>query len=171
MKRILIGFAILAASAVAASAQDWTGAYAGIGLGRDEFSGGTILSGRNTSYGLHLGYGLTVGRGLFGAELETVPSGATLGAGALKVDRTDRIKLRAGRDFGSALGYLVAGGARLDTSAGHETGGVVGLGLAIDLGNGFVLSGEGLHHDFGRIDGLGLDLDTNSLSLRASFRF
>ncbi|MFC3117929.1 hypothetical protein ACFOHS_05280 [Jhaorihella thermophila] len=65
MKRILIGFAILAASAVAASAQDWTGAYAGIGLGRDEFSGGTILSGRNTSYGLHLGYGLTVGRGLF----------------------------------------------------------------------------------------------------------
>lgn len=150
---------------------EWGGGYFGVSLGTVDTHAAGGGDGADTSYALHLGYDHDLGDVLVGAEAEYDPSNIVLGGGKTLVERTERIKLRTGYDFGTALGYLVMGGARLETSSGSDTGVLFGAGVAVDLGNGFTLSGEGLHHDFNNFKGLGADLNMNSLALRASFRF
>lgn len=170
MKRVFAFLVVAALSGGSVMAGEWTGTYAGFSLGRTEFDGPGLLDGDNTAYGLHFGYDFDAGDVVLGAEVEFDPSNITLG-GAAVVEDTGRLKVKTGYDFGPALGYVILGGARVATSAGSDTGFLYGLGVAIDLGNGFTLSGEGLRHEFSNFKGLGVDLDANSVALRASFRF
>ncbi|WP_370303965.1 outer membrane protein [Pseudooceanicola sp.] len=170
MKAGLLALAVAATLAAPVAAEDWTGPYAGLGVGRGDVDGPGAQDGDGTTYGLHAGYDYDMGSVVLGAELEYNWADIELGGGGV-VDTFSRLKLRAGYDFGPALGYVVAGTSRADTSLGDETGAVYGLGVAYALRDGITLSGEWLRDDFDTFGIPRSDLTSDSFNLRASFRF
>jgi outer membrane immunogenic protein len=152
-----------------AEAGDWTGVSLGASLGWNDASGPGLLQGEDSSFGLHLGYDRDFGNYVLGGEIELENS--DLNIGTVTLDSVSRIKLRAGYDFGSALGYVTVGGANAETSIGNESGTVFGLGLSYSINDQFSIGGEVLRQNFDALDGTGGDTDVDSVSLRASFRF
>lgn len=153
----------------ALSAGDWTGISLGGSLGWNDASGPGLLQGEDSSFGLHLGYDRDFGNYVLGGEIELEHSDLNLGT--VTVDSVSRIKLRAGYDFGDALGYVTLGGASADTSVGSESGTVFGLGLSYSVSEQFSIGGEILRQNFDALNGAGGDSDVDSVSVRASFRF
>lgn len=149
---------------------DWSGFYGGIQLGRLDVDGTGAADGDDTTFGLHAGYDYDFGQFTFGGEIDTDFGDVDLG-GAATVDNVARLKLRAGYDLGRTLIYATGGAARVDTSLGGETGEFLGLGVAYQITDQFVLGGELLEHRFDDIAGSGVDADATSLNVRGSFRF
>ena len=149
---------------------DWSGFYGGIQLGRLDVDGTGAADGDDTTFGLHAGYDYDFGQFTFGGEIDTDFGDVDLG-GAATVDNVTRLKLRAGYDLGRTLIYATGGAARVDTSLGGETGEFLGLGVAYQITDQFVLGGELLEHRFDDIAGSGVDADATSLNVRGSFRF
>lgn len=158
------------ALALPASASDWTGIYLGFSVAKSDFHGPGGLVGDRSTYGFHLGYDRDFGTVVLGSEYEIDNGWLEFGGGAY-VERIERVKLRAGYDFGSVLAYAVLGGARADTSAGDDFGWVAGLGLAHAPDENVSLSAEYLHHEFDDYNNSGVDADADLISLRASWRF
>jgi len=152
-------------------AADWTGFYLGAGIGSADVDGPGALDGDDVTYGVHAGYNYDFGDFVLGGEVEFDRADITLGAGAAQVENVSRLKFKAGYDFGPALGYVVLGGARVNTSLGNDTGSVYGLGIAAPINDQFVVSGEVLRHDFNNFNNTGQDADATSVNIRASFRF
>ena len=87
------------------------------------------------------------------------------------VDNVMRLKARAGYDLGNTLLYGTAGVARVDTSLVDSTGPVGGVGIDYKVTDRFSIGGEALAHRFEDVGGSGVDVDAQTYSLRASFRF
>lgn len=162
-------FAMLGAPA--AMAADWTGAYAGFGIGRADVDGPGAADGKETTFGGHIGYDYDFGDFVVGGELEVTRFDLALPAAGGTIDNVANLKLKGGYDFGPALGYAVVGASRAYTSLGNDTGLVYGVGVAYQVNDQFTLSGEVLQNKFDNIGAGASDFDNTSLNLRASFRF
>lgn len=151
-------------------APDWTGFYAGGGIGYGDVDGTGAADGDDITYGLHAGYDVDFGRFVLGGEVEYDLADIDLN-GAAQTDSVARLKLRGGYDLGRTLVYATGGIAHLDTSIGSDTGAFLGLGVAYRVSDRFVLGGEVLEHRFDDIGGSGVDADATTLNLRGSLRF
>ncbi len=167
-----MGAALLALSATSAFANDWTGFYAGAGIGSLEVDpSGAGEKDDDLSYGLHAGYRYDTGQWVFGGEFEYDWTDIELDPG-ISVDGVMRLKATAGYDFGQTLVYLAAGTAEVDIDGlGDEWGEFFGLGAAYAVSSQTILSLELLEHNFSDIDGSGVDADAWSVNLRASWQF
>lgn len=152
---------------------DWTGFYTGLQLGyadADSATGG--LDGSDTSYGFHAGYDYDFGQFVLGGELDYDKTDISLGGGAGSIDSVARAKIRGGYDLGRTLVYATAGAARADTSVGDETGPFVGVGVAYQVTDRYLVGAEVLEHRFDDVGGVaGNDIDATTLSIRGSYRF
>ena len=149
---------------------DWTGGYAGLGLGSLDVDGSGTADGDDFTYGIHGGYDYDFGRFVLGGEVEFDATDINLG-GAADVDSVARLKLRGGYDLGRTLLYITAGVAEVDTSLGSDTGAFGGVGLAYQVNDRFYVGGEVLEHRFENIGGSGVNADATSFSLRGGLRF
>ncbi|WP_299587390.1 outer membrane beta-barrel protein [uncultured Tateyamaria sp.] len=149
---------------------DWTGAYGGVQLGYGDVNGSGAADGDDVLGGVHLGYNYDFGTFVLGGELDYDFADIDLN-GAASVDSVARLKLKAGYDFGPALGYVTAGVADVDTSIGSESGEFYGIGVAYQITDRYVVGAELLEHSFDDIGGSGVDADATTLTLRGSIRF
>ncbi len=163
--------ALLSASSTSVAAEDWTGAYAGFSFGYTDADGPAGAGGHDTGFAPHIGYDYDFGDFVLGGEFEYDRLNLDLGAGEGSLDSVSRLKLRGGYDFGPALGYVVVGAARADTSGDSDTAAVYGIGVAYPIGDKFVISGEALRQNFDNVTRSNGDLDTNTFNLRTTFRF
>lgn len=169
---ILAAVAIGALGATPAVANgDWTGFYAGIGVGNLDVDTNVGLNDDDVAYGIHGGYRFDIGTWVVGGELEYDWSDVGLAPG-VSVDNVLRLKGSVGYDLGPTLLYFAAGTAEVDVSGlGDDWGGFYGVGLAYQITPSAVLSAEILEHEFNNIGGSGIDADATSFNLRASLRF
>jgi opacity protein-like surface antigen len=148
---------------------DWTGAYGGLSLG-NAWLNADNLDDSEMVYGVHGGYDYDFGLFVLGGELD-YQTGDNLALGATEVDDVVRLKARAGYDLGQTLVYGVLGAAQVNTSDADDTGWVAGLGAEYKVTDNVSLGAEYLYHQFDDFDGTGVDIDADTLSLRANFRF
>ena len=154
-----------------ALAEDWTGAYAGFSFGYADVDGPGGSGGNDFTFGPHIGFDYDFGTFVLGGELEYNRLNLDLGRSEGSLDSMSRLKLRGGYDFGSALGYVVVGTARADTSGSNDTAAVYGIGVAYPINDRFVISGEALRQDFDDATRSNGGLDANVINLRTTFRF
>ena len=166
-----ICIAALCVAAFPATAEDWTGAYAGFSFGYADVDGSGGADGGDFGFGPHIGYDHDFGKLVLGGEFEYNRLNLDLGESEGRLDSMSRLKLRGGYDFGSALGYVVVGTARASTSGDSDTAAVYGIGVAYPLNDRFVISGEALRQDFDDVPTSGRGLDANVFNLRTTFRF
>ncbi|WP_253746401.1 MULTISPECIES: outer membrane protein [unclassified Ruegeria] len=159
------------ASASPVFAEDWTGGYVGLSFGYADADGPGGASGDDTVFGAHIGYDQDFGNFVLGGEFEYNRLSLDLGSTQGSLDSMTRLKLRGGYDFGSALGYVVVGAARAETSVDNDTAAVYGIGVAYPIGENFVISGEALRQDFDDVTRSNGRLDSNVFNLRTTFRF
>ncbi|MDE0589933.1 porin family protein [Halocynthiibacter sp. C4] len=171
--KFALGAAVLAMSTSSALAQDWSGFYAGGGIGN--LSIDTSLDGvdgNSTTLGVHAGYRFDLGEAVLGGEFEYDAADVELVPGAVTADSVMRLKVTAGYDLGSTLLYVAAGSAQVNVDGvGDEWGGFLGLGAAYEIAPQTVIGLEVLQHEFKDIAGSGIDADATSVGLRASWRF
>lgn len=152
-------------------AEDWTGPYAGFSFGYATADGPAGSSGDDTAFGAHIGYDRDFGSFVLGGELEYKSLSLNLGQDQGSVDSLTSLKLRGGYDFGPALGYVVVGASRAETSADSDTAAVYGIGVAYPIGENFVISGEAVRQNFDDITRSSGGLNSNVFNLRTTFRF
>lgn len=157
--------------AIPAMAEDWTGAYAGFSFGYAEASGPDSSSGDTGSFGAHIGFDQDFGNFVLGGELEYNRLSLNLSENQGSLDSMSLVKLRGGFDFGNALGYVVVGAARAETSTDSDTAAVYGIGVAYPIGENLVISGEALRQNFDDATRSEGGLGTNVFNLRTTFRF
>lgn len=165
--------ASLALSTTSVSANDWSGFYAGAGVGKIEVD--TSVAGvkeSDTSYGVHAGYRYDAGQWVVGGEFEHDWTDVELVPGAISADRVMRLKATAGYDFGKTLVYVTAGTANVNVDGlGDDWGSFYGLGAAYAVSARADVSLELLEHNFSDIGGSGIDADAWSGNLRVSWKF
>ena len=152
---------------------DWSGFYAGLqyGQGNAELSDSDFDSDYD-AYGLHAGYLFDFGQVIAGAELDY---------NKVDLDQIDddadlwRLRGRAGYDMGRFQPYATLGVARVSTDvAGNdisETGITYGLGAEYLVTEKFSVGAEYSRSDFSDVIADGIDLDTDLVQVRASYRF
>ncbi len=172
-KHLAMSIALLALSTTSAFGNDWSGFYAGAGIGDLEVE--TNVAGvqeNDRAYGIHAGYRYDAGKWVLGGEFEHDWTDIQLVPGAISVDRVMRLKATAGYDFGPALVYFAAGTAQVNVEGlGDDWGGFYGLGAAYAVSPKTIVSLEMLEHDFSNIANSGIDADAWSVNLRASWKF
>lgn len=170
--------------AVADASADWTGFYAGAQVGGaelelsppgfDDINQG--MDGRH--YGLHVGYMRDYGQFVSGVELsyDKLDDFDTFGSGSID-GNVLRGKVLAGYDSGRFLPYAAVSFAKLnlDFPGGEsfdDTGFGFGLGAKFMATQRVMLGVEWMTNefDFDDLDG-GVDLDLNTFTVSASYRF
>ncbi|HIC67743.1 MAG: outer membrane protein [Paracoccus sp. (in: a-proteobacteria)] len=153
---------------------NWGGFYGGLqyGKGNASLSNGGFDENLD-AYGLHGGYLYDMGRYVVGGELDynKINLDNNGGDGDLA-----RLKGRAGMKFGRFMPYLTAGYARISTNqdAGDVSEGAFAYGLGAEymVNNRFSVGAEYTRQDFKDVSNVnGLDLDTDMVQMRASYRF
>lgn len=162
----------LLASANAAVAEDWTGAYGGVQFGAlgGDVSGSSDGDGSGGIVGFHAGYDVDFGTFVLGAEVD-LDFGRIDFGDAAEVDAVARLKLRAGADLGRTFVYGTAGVARAETSLGSGDGGFAGVGAGRRVGDRMTVGGEVLYQEFEDLDGSGADLGATTATARVTFSF
>lgn len=152
---------------------DWTGFYAGLqyGQGNAELSD-SLGDSDFDGYGVHAGYLFDFGQVLAGAELDYNKA---------DLDELDedadlwRLRGRVGYDMGRFQPYATLGAAHISTDdeAGDisETGITYGLGAEYLVTEKFSVGAEYSRSDFSDVIVDGIDLDTDLVQVRASYRF
>jgi opacity protein-like surface antigen len=159
---------------------NWTGAYAGAGLGYGRMSFDTFDSRNAPVGGLFGGYRYDTGNVVYGGELTvspgafgsaTLPGGDELKSGA-------SLMLSAGIPFtesGRTLGYVAAGPTllRTDGAAGSDTSTGLGAQLGVDhmLTDQIMLRGSVTYTVVNDLGSTGLDTDTLGAGLGVAFKF
>ncbi|WP_372572870.1 outer membrane protein [Ruegeria jejuensis] len=166
-----ICIALTLSCATPALAEDWTGVYGGFALGYTDVDGPGGTGGNDVSFGPHIGYDYDFGSFVLGGEFEYNRTNINLGGSAGELDYIGRLKLRGGYDFGNALGYVVVGAARAETSGASDTGAVYGIGIAVPVTDRLEIGGEILRHNFSDLNDASGDFDTDTFNLRTTFRF
>ncbi|UWQ54899.1 outer membrane protein [Leisingera caerulea] len=159
----------------AAAQTDWTGFYAGLQYndGEAEASfGGATATGDFDGFGIHAGYNHDFGQFVVGGELayNDIDSDGN-GDGDLT-----QLRARAGVDLGRFMPYATLGFARVSLESGgtdvSESGVTYGVGGEYLVTDNFSIGLEYSRSDFSDVEGVnGLDLDTDMVQLRASYRF
>lgn len=174
----LLALWLLATPAAAQQDAGWTGFYGGVQIGRIDADGGNALAdvnGDGSMAGVHAGYNRDFGGWVLGAEVDFDQLGTALtrnGASLGELNNVSRLKLRAGYGLGQTFFYATAGPAKADTDLGDDTGEFYGVGIAYEISNQFVMSGEILSHDFGDIGGgAANEVSADTLTVRFSLRF
>ena len=154
------------------AADDWTGSYIGLQVGRGtaDVEGDLDV----TTYGAHAGYLRDLGNYVIGAEIDN--DRAEIENEPTDGNRVTRLKAIAGYDAGRFMPYTVAGVANLrledgDGSVSDNRGSVYGAGFSYKLTSRFRVGAEVLRHDFNDIDDSTLDADVTTMSLKGSFSF
>lgn len=155
------------------SGADWTGFYAGLqyGQGNTEASlGGDSVETDFDAYGVHGGYNRDFGNYVLGGELDYN-----------KIDLDDdagdadlwRLRGRAGYDMGKFLPYVTLGAAHISGDNDlSETDVTYGIGGEYMVTDKFTVGAEYTKQDFSDVSDVdGLDLDSDMVQVRASFRF
>ena len=156
---------------VVTNVSDWSGFYAGLqyGQGDADFSfDGDSVSNDFDAYGLHAGYNRDFGQFVLGGELDYN-----------RIDLDDagegdlvRLRGRAGYDLGRFLPYVSLGAAHIDADDLSETAFTYGIGADFKVTERVTVGAEYTRQDFDDVADLsGVDLDTDMVQLRASFRF
>jgi outer membrane immunogenic protein len=172
MSAVAVASAIVSGLVSAAGtlqASDWTGGYVGAQAGQANSDGAS--GGAAAELGLHGGYNVDYGGLVLGGEFEFARMQLAQRNGAEVLSNVSRIKLRAGRDFGTTMAYAVMGGVNGTAPAGNETGLVFGIGVATRVGEYMTLSTEALRQVFDNYANGPSSLKTDSFSVRVSFRF
>ncbi|MDB6181435.1 outer membrane protein [Paracoccus fistulariae] len=169
---------VVAPAVPEAPAYSWDGFYAGLqyGQGTAEFDGGSDQDlGDSEAWGVHGGYTRGVGNWVLGGELDY---------NRTSLDDYDgdgdmfRLRGRAGYNMGQFQPYLTAGIAHLSTDADaldiSETGWTYGVGVEYLVSQKVSVGLEYTRNDFSDVTSGAngdIDLDSDLVSLRASFRF
>lgn len=155
--------AMLTSTTLAQAEENWTGFRLGVQVGRTEASA-LGASQTETSYGIHAGYDRDMGKGfILGAEIDY----NTADFSGIDVDTT-RLKLRAGYAFNKVMVYGLVGAVNMDFGPLSETGITFGLGASFQATDHIIISGE---YTRDSVDFLGVDIDADTLSLRAAYKF
>ena len=163
--------ATLVAATPAVADGDWTGFYAGIGVGYLDVDTSVGLNNDDRGYGVHVGYRYDFGQWVVGGELEYDRADVILAPG-LTVDNVGRLKGSFGYDLGTAMLYAAIGAAEVSVGGlGDDTGEFYGIGVAYQLSPRAEMSAEVLEHDFDNIGGAGVGADATSVNFRVSLRF
>lgn len=158
---------------------DWNGAYVGFSLSantKTELSADgeeSIDAASSTAFGVFGGYAVQSNDFVFGGEV------AFLRAPDVEFKDDEQevtldfdifdLKGRAGYVVNNILFYGVAGFSRIEPEMGeHANGFNFGAGADYDLGNNFVIGVEYLAR---RTDLEGVDLNLDTLTLRAAYKF
>lgn len=158
---------------VAAPNGDWTGFYAGLAYGRHDAElslGGAAVSADDTALGAFLGYNQDFGQYVVGGELSFDRASE---------EGTDidlwRLKGRLGYDAGNWMPYATLGLARAEASDATgsitESGMTYGIGVDFAVTPNFILGAEVGRSSFSDVAGSSVDLDIDSLQIRASYKF
>lgn len=134
-----------------------------------------------TTYGVHIGYMYGLGSFVLGAEFDydtvSLDEGTVTFDGETETISGEadgsimRLKGRAGYDAGRFLPYATAGLARLELESEETDGTFFGGGVVFKATDSFLVGGEILSHQFDDSFDTAVDLDTTTLSLRASYKF
>ena len=158
--------AILTSPTLAQADENWTGLYAGAQVGISNLSA-LGVGDTDTTYGLHVGYNHDMGSFVLGGELDYSTAEYSVGGVSGDIDTT-RLKLKGGYDAGRALVYGVVGFASLDDRTSSESGYTIGLGVSFKATENIIVGAEILRDS---VEILGQDLDADSFTLRASYKF
>lgn len=156
---------------VAAPVSDWSGFYAGLQYGQGDadvnFDGDSVSSDFD-AYGVHGGYNRDFGQFVLGGELDYNRIDLDeAGEGDLV-----RLRGRAGYDLGRFMPYVSLGAAHVDADDLSETAFTYGIGADFKVTERMTLGAEYTRQDFDDVNDVsGLDLDTDMVQVRASFRF
>ena len=167
---------IVVVPVVVEDTSDWTGFYAGAQYGKGNFKlslGDAEDENDMDAYGLHGGYLRDFGKFVLGGELDY---------NKLDIDNVDdkgdltRLRARAGYDMGRFMPYVTLGVAKLSMDTGvydiSETDVTYGIGGDFKVTDAFTVGAEYTKQDFSDVDDVdGLDLDTDSVQLRAAYHF
>ncbi|MGZ3215328.1 outer membrane protein [Paracoccus sp. T5] len=159
---------------VVAAGSDWSGFYAGLQYGQGDGELSTLDDSTDfDAYGVHAGYNRDFGRFVLGGELDY---------NRLDIDTVDdkgdlaRLRARAGYDMGRFMPYVTLGAARVSADLGavdlKETAFTYGIGGEFKVTERVSVGAEYTRQDFDDVADIdGLDLDSDMVQLRASFRF
>ncbi len=146
--------------------ETWTGFHLGVHVGTSELSAGP-LDDSGTMYGIQAGYNHDFGQFVLGGEIDFSTAEYTILGATGDIDSI-RVKLRGGYDLGRAMVYGIIGAGSFDDGTTSETGSTLGLGVSYKATGNIIVSGEYLRDS---IDVTGVDVDIDSLSLRAAYKF
>ncbi len=147
-----------------AAAQDMSGVYGGVMVGR-EF-GKDAPKDQDATFGGFAGYNFDMGSALVGAEFSynAVQDEA--------LEKPIHLKGRVGMPVAGGLLYGTAGFARADVEAGGTAkGAVYGFGYDYLIGENAIVGAEFLRSQYRDVGSADEDIETNTVSLRAGFRF
>ncbi len=163
--------AIALFSPTAMLAQDWSGFYGGLQIGRGDFGLDGAASVRDNTYGVFGGYNQDFGSYVLGLELEAERTNITI-AGGTDLDNQYGVKARAGYKVGNGLIFGTLGYAVAETSnLGSGSGATYGIGYDHAINDRMFLGLEYQRHDIGSLNGAVPDAEFDEFSLRAGFRF
>lgn len=187
MKTLLAATCLTALTATSALAQDWSGAYGGLTVGKGDadvrafFGFDLNFEYEGDAYGLFAGYNVQNGNIVYGGELAVQSANLSQGSAVESIDRLIDLKGRLGYSFGNALVYGVAGfsqnRAATTSSDAHSTGDgySYGLGAEVKLGERMFVGAEYLMRRMSNPENLPLleflDNDISTLSLRVGMQF
>ncbi|MBF9031404.1 outer membrane beta-barrel protein [Rhodobacterales bacterium HKCCE3408] len=184
MFKFIAPAALLAASTLAASAQDaatFAGVYGGLSFGYADLQSNTPVDpGASTSVEAFLGYNHALGQNLIvGAELAYGGAAQhSIPAGTLAIDNSFSARLRTGYAFDRSMVYATVGYVAADTSIsaappGFELSGpTFGLGFEQMLSDNLSARIEYTHGDFdlsNGVAGVGVSSDRVSVGLAMHF--
>lgn len=177
-------------------APGWGGLYLGAQAGTigvdyeieiDEpgFTGVGLFELDGKFYGVHVGYMHDIGNFVLGGEFDydminldtsTVTTDVSTSTDIDSDGTIMRLKVRGGYNFDRFLPYFTAGLARLEVDdegdGSTDTDGTfVGFGGVFKATNNILIGGEFLRHQFDDAFDSGLDFESDTFSLRASYRF
>lgn len=161
------------ALAIPAAAGDWSTSFVARSLGQAGSGGNGAYVARS---GLQSNGAATLQAGFDHDYGELVIGGTVRQGGGLDItglggqSDSQQLHLRAGYDFGDALGYVTLGEVQHGASSGLAPSQVFGLGLRVSVNRVLQMTGEFLHHDVDSANALA-GQDGDILSVRAAFRF
>ncbi|MCB5409803.1 outer membrane protein [Pseudogemmobacter faecipullorum] len=166
---------------VVAPKGNWEGFYAGASLGYGSFDGETAATGATALdadgaiAGVQGGYRWDLGNTVLG--IEAAFSGSDIKDDALdgKLKSKTDLKAQLGYDLGTSLIYATAGASWAKADIGGVShsgdGWVAGLGYDYAVNDAWTVGAEYLYHKYDDFDSTGVDVDGNTLSIRANYRF
>lgn len=147
---------------------DWTGGYAGVGLGYSKAKTSPDVGSGSSGIGsLYGGYNKQFGNFVVGGEVGLNKAHSNYGTGTLKTSYD--AKLRGGYATGKTLIYGALGAAHADSV--HGVGKMVGLGVDYKLTDKVVVGGEADYTAYKNGVASGTDLKNTTVQARVSFLF